>query len=153
LLNKDRDSLVTFRDQNLVDYMILGCLVVERMVTEWWRQQKPLASETPPLDVMLLDLANTLAAMLRVRPVDDLLKQNAKKAKLHALKQGDKLPLLAVGKTGRQFLFTTLHNLRVLRNYSAHHDCLDYDLTYGREGGRAMRVIVGAVALFLALPD
>jgi hypothetical protein len=153
LLGKDRDVLVTFNDRNVVDYMILGCLVVERMIAEWWRERNPKAGALPTLNVMLLALARELTAVLKVGSVEQLLKDHTKSTKLYALKRGDRLPLVArKPRTAREYVFITLHNLNVLRNYSAHHDCLDFELSYGREGARAMRTIVGAVSLVLCLP-
>jgi hypothetical protein len=154
LLNRDSESLVTFTDRNVIDYMILGCLVVERMVTEWWLAQNPSAAKLPSFDVMLEHLAIEFARLSGCSPINRLLHKHRDAAKLHALKTGARLPLLAATSASqRQFVFTTLHNLRVMRNYSAHHDCLDYELSYGREGAKAMRVIVRAVALLLSLPS
>jgi hypothetical protein len=153
LLNSDRHSLITFREHNTVDYMVLGCLVVERMIAEWWIERNPQAPKMPPLDLMLVDLANELTSILRVRSVEQVLKGNKKRADLYGLKRGDRLPFLRAPRSGRELVASTLHNLRVFRNYSAHHDALDFELTFRREGARAMRTIVAAVALLLALPD
>jgi hypothetical protein len=133
--------------------MILGCLVVERMIAEWWRRRNPAATDLPVLDVMLSDLANALTSTMSLSPIDGLLRRHAKYAKLYGLQRGHRLPLLTDGlASGRRFIFTTLHNLRVFRNYSAHHDCLDFELTFGRDGARAMKVMVRAVVLLLCLP-
>jgi hypothetical protein len=152
LINKDRDSLVTFTDTNPADYMILGCLVVERMVTEWWRRKNPSAAKLPSFDIMLEGLADELTTLLKCKPVATLLVQHKDSAKLHALGPSDRLPLQPPARSARQFVFRTLHNLRILRNYSAHHDCLDFELSFGREGHRAVKAIVGSVALILSLP-
>jgi hypothetical protein len=152
LINKDRDTLVTFTDTNPVDYMILGCLVVERMVTEWWRGRNPQVPRLPSFGIMLEAVANELTTLMKCKPVAIPLKRLASRAKLHTLRTDDRLPFLPPAKTARQFVVRTLHNLRVLRNYSAHHDSLDFEMSFGREGHRAMRVIVGSVALLLSLP-
>jgi hypothetical protein len=153
LLNSERGAILTFREHNVVDYMILGCLVVERMITEWWRGCNPGAAKLPPFDVMLNSVASVLTRGMRRGSVEARLSALANSAKLHYLTSAGRLPLLSNStRTGRAYVLSTLHNLRVLRNYSAHHDCLDWDLAQGREGARAMRTIVGAVALVLALP-
>ena len=152
LLRSDQKTRVTFTEHNVVDYMVLGCLVVERMIAERWKQQNP-GKALPAFDAMLVSLADELTTMMKRKPISTLFKTHRKSTLLHALKKGDRLPFLTrTPRSARDFVFVTLHNLRVLRNYSAHHDVLDPELSFGRTGGRAMRTIISAVALLLSLP-
>lgn len=151
--NSDRDSLMTFRDHNVVDYLCVLGLVVEKLIVERWKRQRVSAKAMGNFNEILGTIADEVQQRYAVQGVRERLKAAAEDAKLHKLKAGQQLPFteIAAGAKPAEIIFAVLHNVRIFRNYAAHHDVLDFELTYKTEGGRAIEVVVAAVALVLGL--
>jgi hypothetical protein len=149
LVNRDRDEIIRFRARNVVDYLLLSCLIVEKLMLAEWIRLHPNQEDAPGFSKLLKYFADRICAWLEIESVSPLLWQREKETKLYNIKSLRTIPLMESAISPSDIVFETLRNFTILRNYTAHHDAFDRELELGPEGGVAARAVVMTLLLVM----
>lgn len=147
--SRDSNDLVGLRFSIPVEYLRLCAMEAERF----------LLSLLPPCEKVpdfnkLIKLAFPVLCMSLGLPAPEAQKSQlaqgiVQRTKLHDLPSTRTLPFESLASIGHgetpRLLASSLFNLAVLRNYSAHHDCLDEEIVHD---GLAMPAIESMLTLF-----
>ncbi len=150
---RDPNDLVGLRLSIPVEYLRLCALETERFLFSLVESSASTAGSVPGFNEILLRAFNVLCERLGPLPTpelqDELKREISRDSRLHDLPSTRKLPFkelsLVAPRNFVDFVKACLFNLAVLRNYAAHHDCLDYEIA---EHGIAMPAIESMLALF-----
>ncbi len=148
-------DLVETTERTPIDFLVLCALQAERILVEAWNVAHPGNSGLPDFSSLVKTTAPDFARVLGVSDLNGFQKELAKigrKTKLHRLEKTLADPFLEEADFGTpdpraRFLLKCLFNLAVMRNYSAHHDCLDDRLLGSPMGGKAMEALLVVVLL------
>ena len=154
-INRPRDphDLVGLRLSIPVEYLRLCALDTERFLLSLIQSSATHRGKVPRFNDLLLKAFDELCARSGSAPQPGLraqLKEELEKyTQLHDLPSTRKLPFEALSRVAQgdaaSLVRSCLFNLAVLRNYAAHHDCLDEEIA---DQGIAMPAIESMLVLF-----
>jgi hypothetical protein len=152
-LGGDHRQRITFEEENTIDYLILCTLVAEKLMAWLWIREHPQPAEVPAFKPLLLASLARIAQSLAVNLPLDTFNALYRATTLYDLTETRELKLFRsvpeVENTQSGLLLRIGLNFAVMRNYAAHHDCLDAELTYSESGNEALTAITTLVVLLL----
>jgi hypothetical protein len=154
-LGGDTKERITFDEENTVDYLILCTLVAEKLMAWFWLREHSQPAELPGFKSLLLASLTRVAQSLKVEPPEEQFNALYSGTALYDLTTTRKLKFFesvsALEDERRlQWLVRTALNFAIMRNYAAHHECLDAELTYSESGNQALTAVTTLVVLLLS---
>jgi hypothetical protein len=135
----NEDNLVGLREETPVEFLDLCALTVESLLGERLGPKSPKSFHK-----RVCEAGKRIAKSFGIRDAQSFLGRLnellEKHARLHDLPQSKSDPFIGAEQTGHSdpvaaFLLKCLVNFAILRNYAAHHDCIDDELfRYGWVG-------------------
>jgi len=139
-------------------FLELCALETEKTLTEAARSLNPEMRASPGLKDLLIGTFDQIASRLSLAAREGikarLREEFNHETSLHDLPRTRRNPFLSLDDTGRrdagEFLRRAILNVAVMRNYAAHHDCLDHELI---NSGMAMAPIESMLVTMLLMLD
>jgi hypothetical protein len=159
-LRTDLDDKIGLRSQTPMEFLILCALATERILRD-----RHLARSTPPAKIpgvtrLITSAAGEVLRSLGISSPAPGLKELAevlgRKGQLHDLHLNPRNPFVAMadfawGDPLSKSLLVTFANFGILRNYAAHHDCLDDQFVYGSMALTAVKAVLVPTVMVIDL--
>lgn len=144
---------ITFDEENTIDYLILCTLVAEKLMVWLWLRDQIQPVDVPDFKKLLRISLDRITASRQLQSVDSEFLSAYPNTALYQLTTTRKLELFTslphVADGRRQLVLRSALNFAIMRNYAAHHDCLDQELTYSAVGTDVLTAITELVLLLL----
>lgn len=145
MISSDPKRFISFDDVLSVDYLVLCSLIVEKLIAEQNITRAGGQATLPSFRDLIRELADRSSTALGIPTVRPILDAAWKDTFLHDLTTHRQLTFVrsmaGASTPEAEILSRTLHNFTIVRNYAAHHDCLDFELQFERIGKIAMDTI------------
>lgn len=148
-LNSDSREFISFHEQTSIDEVIICCLIVEKLMAECLIASGA-NSKLPGFSELLSLTADRFTKLAGLNSVRGRLPKPDQIA-LYDLPTRRNLNFVVPSgpECAEDKVIRALTNFAIMRNYAAHHDCLDEELRFTDEGRIAMNAITTTALITL----